>query len=174
MRKPRSFYFVLSLALAAGLLAFTGCKKTADEKMAEKIMERAMEKASGGRADVDIAGGKVKIKDSTGAGEIDYGATTWPDDLPEGSLKFENGKVKGVTRSTRPDGKNWMVMVENVEADAVNAYVEALKGAGFAIPTNMTAGQGGMFQAEKDKLFIIGMFNAEDKFISLSFVLRNE
>jgi hypothetical protein len=174
MSKRRSYDFVLLFVLAAGLLAFAGCKKSAEEKMAENLMERAMEKASGGKADVDLAGGKVKIKDATGADEIDYGATTWPDDLPEGALKFESGKVKGVTRSTRPDGKNWMVMVENVALDSVNAYIEALQGAGYAVPTNMTTGQGGMFQAEKDKLFLIGMFNSEEKILSLSFVLRND
>jgi len=174
MWNRRSAYLLLSLALVAGLISLPACKKTSSEKMAENMMERALEKGSGGKANVDIAGGKVKIQGAEGVGEIEYGATKWPDDLPEGALRYEGGKIKGVTRSTRPDGRSWMVMLEGVDVASVNAYVEALKGEGWTIPTNMVVDKGGMFQAEKEKLYLIGMYNAEEKIISLSFVLRNE
>ncbi|MBM3294873.1 MAG: hypothetical protein FJY82_10150 [Candidatus Aminicenantes bacterium] len=174
MRNRRSAYLLLSLGLVLGLLALPGCKRTPSEKMAEKMMERALEKASGGKADVDFAGGKVRIQDAQGVGEIDYEAKTWPNDLPEGVLRFEDGKIKGVTRSTHAAEKSWMVMVEDIDVASVNAYVEALKAEGWSIPMNMVAERGGMFQAEKESLYLIGMYNAEEKIISLNFALRNE
>jgi hypothetical protein len=176
MRKNQFGLFLAASALVIlGLAVLPACKRTPNEKMAEKMMERGLEKATGQKTDVDLAGGKVRIQGEGGErGEIEFAGAKWPEDLPEGVIKFEDGKIKGVTRGQRPDGKSWMVIMENVKAESVSQYVEALKAEGWTVPMNMTMEKGGMFQAEKEKVAIIGTFNGEDKICSLSIMLRND
>ena len=176
MRKNRKGLFFAAAALVVlGLAVLPACKKTPSEKMAENMMERGLERATGQKTDVDLAGGKVRIQGEGGErSEIEFAGAKWPEDLPEGVIKFEDGKIKGVTRGQRPDGKSWMVMLENVKAESVSQYVEALKAEGWTVPMNMTMEKGGMFQAEKEKVAIIGTFNGEEKICSLSIMSRND
>jgi hypothetical protein len=155
----------LSVLLILGLIGMTGCKK-AGERFAEKSMENAIEKASGGKAEVDLKSGNVKVK--TAEGETSFStAHEWPSDLPEGVPQFKMGKVKGVTRH-QAEGKNvWNVILESIEPGAIEKYTELLKSGGWTIGQTMSMGEGGMIQATKDTLGLIVMFN-QDKTASLS------
>jgi 3-dehydroquinate synthase class II len=59
------------------LLFPAGCKK-AEEKLAEKFVEKAMEEGSGGKADIDISGDKITITSKEGG--------------QGGSFEFSGGK----------------------------------------------------------------------------------
>ena len=155
----------LSLLLIFGLIGMAGCKK-AGEKMAEKSIENAIEKASGGKAEVDLKSGNIKVK--TAEGESSFSTSNeWPNDLPEGVPQFKMGKVKGVTRHQAEGKKTWNVILESIEKGSVEKYTELLKSDGWTIGQTVSMGDGGMVQATKDKLMILAMFN-QDKTVSLS------
>jgi hypothetical protein len=157
-----------------GLLTFSACSKTPSEKAAERKVERALEKATGEKVDLDIDKGKVEIQGEESKTTIEYGGTVWPNDLPEGVTKFEAGTIKGVTKGQRPNGQAWTILFENVEAGAINPYVESLKAGGWTILAQMTMGQGSTFQAEKNAVKIMGMYNLAEKVLSLSVVVEKD
>jgi len=88
------------LALAPAIISSPNCKKEG-KKAAEKMAEQAIEKASEGTADVDLSGGKVQITTGKGKGEVEYAASSWPEDLPAGVPQFR----KWPGRRCDADGK---------------------------------------------------------------------
>jgi hypothetical protein len=144
----------LALALVAGLASFSACKKTANERMAENMVERAMDKATGGKADVDFSGGKMRLK--TKEGETTIGvASEWPSDLPEDFPKLASGTIKGVTRTESQGSKAFHIVIEGVEAEAVEKYLETLKESGWTSQMSTTTDQGFMHQLTKDNNLVI-------------------
>jgi hypothetical protein len=55
----------MTMVLVFGLIAIGGCKR-AGEKLSEKIMEKAIEKNNGGKADVAIKDGAISVKTAEG------------------------------------------------------------------------------------------------------------
>lgn len=134
----------LALIVAFGLLAAAGCKKTPGEK----AMEKMIEKASGGKAEVDASGGSLKIK--TAEGETQIGAMSqWPSDLPEGFPKFE-GKVTSAAKMKGAEGTTWLVNLVDVKEADVAKYVQAMKDAGWNELFTSSADQSMMSNLEKD------------------------
>jgi len=166
---------VLSVLICFAVVAAVSCKgKTARESMAEKMLERAIEKSSGEKADVDLRAGKVKIKSGEGEGEISFGGQSWPNDLPEGVPSFPWGKVKGVTRSSIQEKKTWNVILEEVEDGALEKLTEALKQNGWEILSSTTASGGGSVQATKGDLMVLAIINTESKAGSIGISTGNE
>jgi hypothetical protein len=64
--------------------------------------------------------------------------------------------------------KSWNVVLEDVEATAIEKYSEALKSKNWNIMQTMTMGEGGMTQATKNNLVIVIMSNGKDKTASIS------
>ena len=156
-------FVVLSLAavLVCGLTLLTGCQK-ASEKAAEKMMENAISKSTGGKANVDIKGGKVAVTTKDGTSEFSAGGTEWPADLTLDIPKIE-GKIKGIFRTSTPQGKNWTIAMEGVASDVPAKYVKALEEKGWTIGMNMTTDQGGSAQATKDKDIVVLNYTSYDK-----------
>lgn len=145
-KNPRNIVMpILILVLA---LVWSGCQK-ANENAAEKSIERALEKATGGKAHVDISKGGLKVQTKDGGTEISSEAGEWPNDLPGFVPKLE-GKVKGVIRSNQNETKNWMIILEDAEADAYAEYVKSLEAAGWKIEMNAVMDYGSTAQATKD------------------------
>jgi hypothetical protein len=154
---------IVSLAalLVAGLVLTTGCGNTR-EKAAEKMMENAIAKATGGKANVDIKDGKVAVTTKDGTSEFSAGTTEWPADLTLDIPKV-TGKIKGVIRTSTPQGKNWTIAMEGVGAEVLGEYVKTLEGKGWTIDMNMSTDQGGSARATKDKDQVILSYSAGDK-----------
>jgi hypothetical protein len=168
-------FWILTLLIAVGLFGLAACKsKSSQDQAAEKAVEKMLEKASGGKADFDIQEGKVKIKTEEGESEISTGEQEWPKDLPEGVPQFTMGKIRGVTRSDAQGNKSWNVILEEVEAGAVEKYTEALKSKEWEITQTMTMGEGGMTQAMKDNVVLIAMFDAKGKSANISVSTQTE
>ena len=151
----------MGVALSLSLMACSG--KGAQEQMAEK----ALEKATGKKAEVDLQQGKVTVKTGDGQSEITYGPGTWPTDLPADVPAFTQGRVKGVTRSTQEGNRSWNVILEAIETGALLTYSKNLEAKGWKSMQSMTAAEGGMFQATKGNLMIIAMFNEKEKTASI-------
>ena len=157
--------WALSLLLIIGLVGLTGCKK-AGESLAEKRLENAIEKASGGKAQVDLSKGGITVKTAEGESSLTT-SNEWPKDLPEGVPLFTFGKVQGVTRVADAAKTGWNIILAELESGAIEKYTEVLKTAGWTIGQTMSMGEGGLIQATKDKLGIMVMFN-QDKTASLT------
>jgi hypothetical protein len=154
---------IVSLAalLVAGLILTTGCKN-AGEKAAEKMMENAISKATGGKAAVDIKDGKVAVTTKDGTSEFSAGSTVWPADLTLDIPKVE-GKIKGVVRTATPQGKNWTIAMDGVAAGTLAEYVKTLESKGWTIDMNVSTEQGGSARAAKGGDQIVLSYSAFDK-----------
>jgi uncharacterized protein (DUF2147 family) len=158
---------VLVLAVAAALVLASACQK-ASEKSAEKMIENALEKAGGGKADVDLSGGKLTVKTDQGTANFSAEGGTWPADLPGDVPKVDGGKVKGVFSAAQGEGKNWTIAVDEVDEAAYAKYIETLKTAGYEIGMNMTTADGAMTQAKKGTTQIIVTFSKTAKSLGLN------
>jgi hypothetical protein len=161
---------IVSLAalLIVGLVLTTGCGNSR-EKAAEKMMENAIAKATGGKATVDIKDGKFSVKTKDGTSEYSAGGTTWPADLTVDIPKIE-GKVKSVIRTTTPQGKHWMIAIDGAETGTMLSYVKDLATKGWIIGVSSGTEEAGMSQATKDNDTIVLTYTAATKsfFISVT------
>lgn len=111
---------ILALLIAATLvLSLAGCgvKEKASEKIAEKIVEEAI----GGKVDVD--GDKVTIKGEDGT-EVKFGGTEWPKtDLMKNIPEFKDGTIATVMESD----KYAMVVIEKVKEEDATKYLDEMK-----------------------------------------------
>ncbi len=146
---PMEGMVALLAVLLVGLVVFPAC--TSREKAAEKMAENMIEKATGGKVDVDLKGQGVKI--ATKEGDISWGETAeWPEDIPGDVPRFTQGKVTGVVRAHGLDAKNWNLALSDVEPGGLANYAERLKAEGWDILSSVqmadvesvTAQKGGM------------------------------
>ena len=168
MRKQSFRASVLLFAAAALVLGLTACKgKTMNERLAEKSVANMIEKATGGKATVDLKDGTIKVK--TAEGEAVIGSSKeWPADMPSDVPKLSSGKIMGAVRSSQEEKKLWNITLQDVEAGAFDQYAEALKAKGWEIKMTTKDEDGGMLQAVKDKLLVVAIFTDKGKAISLS------
>lgn len=103
------------------LSVFVGCG--AKQKMEEKVAEKIIEKAVGNNADIDVDGDKVSIK--TEEGKVTFGSTKWPDSKIAGKVpEFKNGKIVSVM-----DSEDYMlVIIEEVKEKDFIDYYNNVKG----------------------------------------------
>lgn len=170
MSLKKTAIIAVSLFAAVVLLAGTACKgKAASERIAENRIERALEKASGGKVDLDLRGGTMKVQTPEGESILATGEQKWPEDLPESAIKFEDAKVRAVARSSTAEGKNWTIHLLDVGENALDEYSAKLKDGGWTITMATTSGQGGTIVATKDDLMVNVMINADQKVGIVSF-----
>ena len=167
MRKRQLRIFAVALFAAVLVFALGACKgRTVSSRLGEKSVENMIEKATGGQAKVDLKDGTIKVK--TAEGETEIGTSkTWPSDLPADVLKPEYANITGVVRSTQEEKKYWNISLEGTDAAAFDKYADALKAAGWDIKMTTKTGDGGLFQAQKDKLAIVATFANAGKNVNL-------
>ncbi len=146
------FIFILALG------ALVSSCRSGSQKAAEKIMENALENASGGEAQVDISGEKTVIETGEGRSEIDPNATSWPSEIPDDIPEFTSGKVTGVTTTTTGDGVHYNVIFEEVEDGFIDKYNAELKEKGFETNFMKIGEKGGSITVENDQyvIFLMG------------------
>jgi len=111
------------------MLSLTSCgvKQSVDEKIAEKVTEGVINKATGGEADLDISDGKLTMKGEDGA-TATFGDSKWPEGQAADLIpRFKKGNVISVINSD----KGCMVVLEKVELKDFEKYIEELKSQGF-------------------------------------------
>lgn len=150
------------IALALVFTLFTLSCRRASEKTGEKLMEKALENATGNKADVDLSSGKAVIETGEGRMEVNSNAKSWPDEIPGDIPEFTYGKVVAVTTSTMDGSKSWNVVFENVEDGFLDKYDAKLKEKGFETVTMKMGDKGGSIQAENNK-FTVFLMGGEGK-----------
>lgn len=157
------------LIVAAGLVVSTSCKKSPSERLAEKMIE----KASGGKAQVEIQGGAMKIK--TAEGEATFGALAkWPSEIPADVPKFEGGKFGNAAKTNTPEGTGWVMNYQDVDEAALKAYIQGLKDAGWKETQSFSAGDTEMFIGEKGNLVASMTYLKTGKGLSFTLLAKTE
>lgn len=175
MSMRKTGFAVIAILVVAAFLAGTACKsKSAREKIVENRLERALEKASGGKVDIDLKDGTLKVKTEEGESVLTTGERKWPEDLPEGVIKLEDAKVQAVNRAVNEGGKTWTVHVADVGENALDRYAEKLRGEGWTIESSMTLATGGSVAATKDDLSVHVMLAGQGKSGVITFILRTD
>ncbi len=145
-------YSLIALVLVFGLMLTVnvGCMKCGEsltEKLAEKAMEAAVEKGSGGKADIDI-GGNVDISS-----------------LP-GYLRYPGAKAIGRFSMSGEDGKGtvWSLETGDARQKVVDWYKKGLEGKGWKQGMTMDTGEGlmAMYSSPDEKEMATVIASTED------------
>ena len=167
MKKCNNLYFnfvMMLVCLISLSIVFQSCKRTS-EKTSEKIIEKSL----GNDAEVDIDDEKVVIKTDEGTFTTDATMNSWPKEAPSEVPEFKYGDVIGVTTQEVDEANNWVVIFENVPANALQEYKETLESEGFKINFTTTAGTGGQLMAEKGKLAVMVMAGEGSATVTIGF-----
>jgi len=145
-------------AVALVFILFTFSCRRASEKTGEKLMEKALENATGNKADVDLSSGKAVIQTGDGKVEVDSNAKSWPSEIPGDIPEFKFGKVKAVTTSNMDGSKSWNIVFEEVQDGFLDKYEAQLKEKGFETIIMKMGDKGGTITGESDKynVFLMG------------------
>ncbi len=148
------------MVLVVGLVVLPACKSR--EQAAEEMAEGLIEKATGGKADIDISSGGMKV--TTKEGEITWGETAeWPNDIPSDVPRFTYGKVTGLVRAHDASAKNWNLVLGDVEEGGLAKYVETLKGKGWEILASFQSADGETMTAQKGDMSLTMGYNKTQK-----------
>lgn len=157
--------YLATLILCIGALVFGNSCKRAAEKTTEKLIEKSI----GDDAEVDLDDEKVVIKTDEGTFTTDATIQSWPDEIPDIVPEFKDGKIVVVNTQEMEDGKNWVVIFEDVSKDGIEKYKEVLKNNDFKINFSTMAGTGSHFAAEKEKLTVMVMGDEGGASVSVHF-----
>jgi len=172
MVRARRLSWFLVLVLAVSVAALGGCgKKGASEKLAEGMMEKTLESATGGDVDLDLGGGGKDVTVTTEEGTTVMSETSeWPTDMFTDVPKFTYGKVERVHRSrdTQNAELGMTIWIVELEDGAAEKYTEDLKGAGWQSQMTVASGEGGMLSAQKGDEGLTFSYNTGDKTAGLN------
>lgn len=156
-------WFLVSMLVISG----TGCglKRKIENKIGEKILEGA----TGGK--LDVKGDKVTIKGEDGT-EVTMGGNEWPDnDLVNGVPKFKKGTIISVTESEAII----MIYIDGVEKEDFESYCEELKNDFTEDTVNFEMDDVMSFGAANDKgVYSQVVYNTADKTLNINFTKEEE
>ncbi|MDD3852139.1 MAG: hypothetical protein PHD40_00615 [Syntrophomonadaceae bacterium] len=147
-------------------LASCGVKKSVDEKIAEKVTEGIVNKATGGEADLNIKDGQLTMKGEDGE-TVTFGDTKWPEGQAADLLpKFKKGKIITVINAD----KACMVTLENVEPQDYKYYVEELKSKGFSNDIQEFSSElNDNYSAKSnDSTIVYVLYDSENKYVTIN------
>jgi hypothetical protein len=147
--------------LLSTMLAFAGfgvsCQ-SASEKIAEKVVEQAIEGQTGTDVDIHSKDGEMTIETAEGSVKISTKDAVWPKDMPAGVDPLAGAEIVSVNVSESPVGKAWSVTYTGADIKAVEAYETKLKGQGYQT-SKFVMGEGATIGGEKDGLVVSVMFS---------------
>jgi hypothetical protein len=134
----------IAFVLVFSLVAVGGCKR-ASEKLTEKVMEKAIERNQGGKADVSIKDGAISVKTSEGeyVGFTGGEGTQIPKDFPADVFVPQDAKL--LTTVKVPEGFA-LTLESKISADKLAAECSAkMKAGGWDEQTSMVMAENLMF-----------------------------
>ncbi|MDD3243851.1 MAG: hypothetical protein PHD32_09040 [Eubacteriales bacterium] len=148
--------------LLAGVLGGCGLAQKAQEKAAEKILEGA----SGGSVKVDIDGEKYTYQDEDG-NTVEIGSTQWPTGAAADAIpKLDKGIISSVVNMEA----TCIIDIDEVEKADFDAYLQAVKNAGFTenAVEMTTEGSGFLYQATSGNKSIVMGYSQQEKHLQIS------
>ena len=145
--KKIKFYFLFSVAVVLSL-SLAGCGKSVSQKASEKTAEKIIEKQTGGKADVDINKGNVKVE--TKEGKMEAGENVkLPSDFPK-DIYVIDGTIKAAISDQARDSQTISIETDKSMDEVSSLYQEKLKSDGWKITGTMAYGDVSTVVAEKD------------------------
>lgn len=148
-KQKMRFYFFLSSAVILSLfLTGASCGKKISQKASEKATEKIIEKQIGGKADVDVSQGNIKVE--TEEGKMEAGENVkLPSDFPKDIYVIE-GTIKAAISDQAREGQTISVETNKSMDEVYSLYQEKLKSDGWKITGTMAYGEVSTVVAEKD------------------------
>lgn len=158
-------WILIAVMVSLLLLVGYGIKnimEMASKKIGETMVENMMEKATGGKADVDVEGGNMKIK--TDEGTLTTGQTMpkdWPTDAPV-YPKAEVQYSASVSPTGGKTGQALVLMSTDTQQQVSEFYAAELSKQGWTISANAQAAGSTVITATKDTRTFSAMIAASD------------
>jgi len=162
---------VIAILLTVFVIAAVGgcgAKEKVNEKIAESVAEGIINKAVDGEGKVDLDGDKVTIKGDDGE-EFSFGEAEWPD---SGAAKQIPQLKKGIVVSAMNSDQFCMIVLEEVEPQDFNRYLEEIKAQGFTNDSYeyTSSDTGYSYGASKDENTKISlMYDSEVKSVTINY-----
>lgn len=148
MKKQNIKFYFLFPAVITLALVLSGCGKSVSEKVGEKAAEKLLEAQSGGKADVDLSGGNIKVE--TDEGKMESGEDVkLPADFPS-DVYVIDGKIKSTIADQGSEGYTISIETDKSIGDVSAVYQEKFKADGWKITGTMNFGDSATVAAEKD------------------------
>jgi hypothetical protein len=166
---------IIKKSISTGLLAiaFLSCLiifscRSGSKKASEKVMENAIENATGKDAKVDLNNEKTVIESGGNRIVVDGKANTWPSEIPGDVPEFKFGRIEAVTTSN-VDGSNvWTIAFKEVQDGFLDKYDAQLKAIGFETVIIKAGDKGGSIMGETKKFTVYLMGGEGTVSISVS------
>ena len=135
--------------LAISLVCFGCGKRQADEMAAEKIVENAIEGATGGEANVDLSGETVTIKSKEGTMVISGGENvSLPDNFPKDVPVYKGAKV--LTSISSKEGMSVTLQTTDAVAKVAEFYKTQMAAQGWQSEASLDTGHQTMLNYKKE------------------------
>jgi hypothetical protein len=148
MTKQKFKFLSLLLILPIFTLVLSGCGKSISQMAGEKAAEKIIENQTGGKANVDINNGNVKV--NTKEGNIETGSNVkLPADFPSDVYVIDGNMVAAMSDQAN---KGFTISIEiNKSLDEAFAiYQDEFKKQDWKITGTMNFGESASVAAEKD------------------------
>lgn len=136
---------ILAVSLLLPFL-LTGCGK----KTEEKAMEKQIEQATGGKADVDLSKDRMSITTKTDKGEVKMQVgenVALPDNFPKDVFVYPGSKIS--TAMQTPEGFHVDMVSGDKKQDVIDAYQKTMQSNGWSVQTTMAMGPQNMMVYDK-------------------------
>ncbi|GMR07774.1 MAG: hypothetical protein BMS9Abin26_0778 [Gammaproteobacteria bacterium] len=128
-------------------LWLSGCSDDAEETLVEKQIELA----TGGKADVDISKGQMTITSDSKGGEVSMSIgenVTLPEDFPKDVLVYPGSKLESAVQM--PEGFSLGLTSKDNRKNIVDAYQDTMQSNGWKVQTTMVIDTQSIMMYEKD------------------------
>ena len=148
MLNPNIKSLGLIAVIAISPLVLTGCGKSVSQIVGEKVAEKVIENSSGGKANVDVNSGNVKVE--TDQGKFETGDNVkLPSDFPKDIYVVE-GSVKAAITDQSSGSFTVSIETDKSVSDVATLYQDKLKADSWKITGTMNFGETSSVVAEKD------------------------
>jgi hypothetical protein len=135
-----------SVAVLCCAVALSGCAK----KAGEKKIEKAIEKQTGGKADVDLSEQSLKVKTDNGEMRMTAGKSAKvPDKFPKDVLVYKKASIEAAVEV--PQGFNLVMSTGDDKTKVIETYKKEMAAGGWTQKGSMDMGAQMMLMFEKDK-----------------------
>jgi hypothetical protein len=145
----KTLLIIIAAVIVLGLLGAGGyfIQQKFAEKTGEKAAETALEKASGGKANVDVSEGGDKVSIKTDEGSVTMGGGSVPKNWPSDVTVYKGAKVTGSAETD--EGLSLMLETSDSVEKVYEFYKSDLPSKGWSLSMNATYGGASMLQGEK-------------------------
>jgi hypothetical protein len=152
--------------LAGGALLGAGCNPVANlqQKVAEKAIEGAINKESGGQAKVDLNGDKgVTFRDAKTGDFTAFGEDlAFPEDFPKEIPRYANAKAIAIMIKGDKSEASFSESTGDSLEKVVKWFEDTIKGQGFTLASTMEAGGTKVVAYEKGTIKVTASMSANE------------